>query len=83
VLVLSKESGQVGATAEMTDGQIEAVLRQPANRQEVQKAYAAAASRVSALMQKYGKEAVLGWLSAGIPRDVRTAVGSEPASTNH
>lgn len=83
VLVLSRESAQDAAPSEMTDGQIEAVLRQPTNRQEVQKAYAAAASRVSALMQKYGKEAVLRWLSAGIPRDVRSAVASEPASTNH
>lgn len=83
VLVLSNESAQGSATREMTDGQIEAVLRQPTNRQEVQKAYAAAASRVSALMQQYRQEAVLGWLSGGIPRDVRSAVGSEPAPTNH
>jgi stage II sporulation protein D len=83
VLVLSNESAQGSATPEMTDGQIEAVLRQPTNRQEVQKAYAAAARRVSALMQQYGKEAVLGWLSDGIPRDISSAVASEPASTNH
>lgn len=82
VLVLSNENMQGSATPEMTDGQIEAVLRQPTNRQEVQKAYAAAASRVSALMRQYGKEAVLGWLSAGVPRDVSSAVGSEPVSTN-
>ena len=83
VLALSKESAQGSATAKMADEQIEAVLRKPTNRQEVQKAYAAAASRVWALMQKYGKEAVLGWLRAGIPRDVRSDVGSQPASTNH
>ena len=83
VLALSNESAQVAATPEMTDGQMEAVLRHATNRQEVQKAYARAASRVSGLIERYGKEAVLGWLSAGIPRDVESAVGREPASTNH
>lgn len=83
VLVISNDSAQGPETPELTDDQIEAVLRHPANREEVQKAYAAAASRVSVLMQHYGKESVLGWLSAGIPRDVRSGVASGPTSTNH
>ena len=52
------------------DEQIEAVLRHPGNRDEVQKAYAAAESRVAGLVQERGKGTVLGWLGGGIPGEV-------------
>jgi hypothetical protein len=55
----------------MTDEEIEAVLRQPMNREEVQRAYGAAQSRVAGLIAERGKETVLGWLSGGIPGDIR------------
>jgi stage II sporulation protein D (peptidoglycan lytic transglycosylase) len=71
VLFLSNPSGAGTSAVTMTDEQIEAVLRQPQNREDVQKAYAAAQSRVAALVQERGKETVLGWLSGGIPSDVR------------
>jgi len=83
VLFLSNSNGAGTAAAAMTDEEIEAVLRQPRNREEMQKAYAAAQSRVAALMQERGKEAVLGWLSGGIPGDVRgNSGGSGAASYN-
>lgn len=83
VLVLSNQSAPSSVTTEMRDDQIEAVLRRPVNHEEVQKAYAAALHRVSALMQQYGKESVLGWLSGGIPRDVRFGANDNSATVNH
>lgn len=83
VLFLSNENTHGSVSAEMTDDQIEAVLRQSADREGVQKAYATALYRVSALMQEYGKEAVLGWLGSGIPRDVRSGVVGKPESTDY
>ncbi len=81
VLFLSSSNGAGIAAAPMTDEEIEAVLRQPRNRDDAQKAYAAAQSRVTALVQEHGKETVLGWLSAGIPSNVRgSSVGSGGAA---
>jgi stage II sporulation protein D len=82
VLFLSNPDAAITAAAGMTDDQIEAVLRQPRNRDEVRRAYAAAQGRVAALVQDHGKETVLGWLSAGIPRDIRGSSGAA-ASTYH
>jgi stage II sporulation protein D len=83
VLFLSNPNATGTAAVSLTDEQIEAVLRQPRNRDEVQKAYAAAQSRVAALVQEHGKETVLGWLSGGIPSDVRrTSGGSAVAPQN-
>jgi len=66
----------------MTDAQMENVLRQSQKREEVEKAYRSAQSRVAALIQQNGKEAVLGWLSGGIPREVGGLNGTGPASHN-
>jgi stage II sporulation protein D len=75
VLFLSNPDAAMTAAAGMTDEQIEAVLQQPRNRDEVQRAYAAAQSRVALLIKEHGKETVLGWLSAGIPSDIRVSSG--------
>jgi stage II sporulation protein D len=75
VLFLSNPTAAGTTVGAMTDEAIEAVLRQPRNRDEVQRAYAAAQSRVAALVQERGKENVLGWLSGGIPGDVRGSSG--------
>lgn len=83
VLVLSNQSAQGSVTTEMTDDQIEAVLHRPTSREEVQKAYAAALHRVSVLMDQYGKESVLRWLSGGIPRDIRLGTNDSSATINH
>ena len=80
VLFLSSPNATGTAAVSLTDEQIEAVLRQPRNRDDVQKAYVAAQSRVAALVQEHGKETVLSWLSGGIPGDVRrTSSGSAVA----
>lgn len=71
VLHLSNPNAAADGAVAMTHEQIEEVLRQPRNRDEAQKAYAAAQSCVAALVQRYGRETVLGWLGSGIPGDVR------------
>jgi stage II sporulation protein D len=83
VLFLSNPSATAIAAVAMTDEEIEAVLRQPRNRDEVQKAYVAAQGRVAALVQERGKEAVLGWLGSGIPGDVRGTSGGSGAATHN
>jgi stage II sporulation protein D len=83
VLFLSNAQGGAAGDTAMSDEQMEAVLRQPLNREEVQRAYAAARGRVAAMVQERGKETVLGWLSGGIPADVRgSSTGSGATSHN-
>jgi stage II sporulation protein D (peptidoglycan lytic transglycosylase) len=82
VLFLSNSNGAGTVAGAMTDEEIETVLRQPRNREEVQKAYAAAQSRVTRLIEERGKETVLGWLSGGIPGNVRGNSGGS-AATSH
>ncbi len=83
VLFLSNPNAGETAVVAMTDEEIEAVLRQPRNRDEVQKAYVAAQGRVAALVQERGKETVLGWLGGGIPGDVRGTSGGGGTATHH
>jgi stage II sporulation protein D len=83
VLFLSNAHGGAAGDAAMTDAQIEAVLRQPRNRDEMQKAYAAAQKRVAALVQERGKETVLGWLSDGIPGDALGSSGGGGATPHN
>ena len=70
VLYLSSPNAAPPKVSAMTDEQIEADLLHPASRDGQEKAYAAAQNRVALLVQLSGKEAVLGWLSGGIPADV-------------
>lgn len=81
VLYLSSPNAS-SQTISLSDEQIEAVLRAPKNREDVQKAYVAAQSRVAALIQTNGKQTVLSWLSSGIPGEVLGA-SSGNAVTPH
>jgi stage II sporulation protein D len=83
VLFLSNANAAGTERVAMTDEQIEAVLRQPPNRDEAQKAYVAAQGRVAALVQERGKETVLGWLDCGIPPDVRGTSGGSGTATHN
>jgi len=83
VLFLSNPNATGTTAVALTDEQIEAVLRQPRNRDEVQKAYSAAQSRVAALIEERGKETVLGWLSGGIPSDVRGSSGGSAVAPHN
>jgi len=57
----------------MPEGQIEAVLQQPGGRDEIQRAYAAARTRVTQMVQENGRTAVLEWLSAGLGSSARSS----------
>lgn len=57
----------------MTDQQMEEVFVHADNRNDEEKAYAAAQSRVATLVRQRGKLQVLGWLGAGIPAEVTAA----------
>ena len=83
VLFLSNPDATMTAVAGMTDEHMETVLRQPRDRDEVQRAYGAAQGRVAALVQEHGKETVLDWLSAGIPGDVRQISSGSSAAPHH
>lgn len=83
VLYLANPNTQEAPGNPMSDEEIEAVLRQPINRDEVNKAYAAAEARVATLVWLYGKETVLGWLGGGIPADIRRNASSGGATAHH
>ena len=73
VLYLSNPDAPQTNSAATTDQQMEAMLQHPTSRDDEEKAYAAAQNRVAALVQKYGRQTVLAWLSHGIPPDVTAA----------
>lgn len=54
----------------MTADQIEQILKHGDTRENMQKAYASAQKIVAGLIQQRGKQAVLAWLSSGLPEDV-------------
>ncbi len=71
------------ADSSMTVEQMETILEKSQKRDEVEKAYAAARTRVASLVREHGKEKVLGWLSRGIPRSITAAGGDRPAQASH
>ncbi|HMI50041.1 MAG TPA: SpoIID/LytB domain-containing protein [Candidatus Saccharimonadales bacterium] len=81
VLFFSAPSGSA-APPLLTAAQMEAVLRQSLERDELERAYRSSQSRVATLIQQNGKEAVLGWLSSGIPREAGGPDGVGSASHN-
>lgn len=74
VLYLSNPNGADPAPSPLTSQQLEAVLQHPASRDEMEKAYTVARSRVTELIRRNGKQAVFAWLAGGIPRDVTAAL---------
>lgn len=69
-LVLYFADSHAGAAhmpVNMNEGQIEAALRHPENRESLERAYAAARTKVSQLIERNGRETVLQWLSNGLP----------------
>ncbi|HWQ03529.1 MAG TPA: SpoIID/LytB domain-containing protein, partial [Candidatus Nitrosotenuis sp.] len=70
VLVLeAKESARENFPVTLTDAELERMLEAPPSRAEMDRAYRAARARVLLLIQKYGREAVIGWLERGLPRE--------------
>ncbi len=67
VLYLSDPDKRNSQPTALTDKEMEAILRNPVSREKQEKAYAAARTRVTRLIQQNGKSSVLDWLSSGIP----------------
>lgn len=73
VLYFSNSGAEDTGTTPMPVGQIEEILKRGGSREDTRKAYASAQRLVTLLMQRFGKEMALGWLSAGLPADaIRT-----------
>lgn len=51
----------------MTEREMEAALENPASRESLERAYAAARTQVAQLVQQNGRDTVLQWLSSGLP----------------
>jgi stage II sporulation protein D len=66
---------------EIFDQQLEAHLLHPASREEMERAYAVAQRKVGTLVQRFGKQNVLSWLSVGLPGDVSSGEYGLPRGT--
>ena len=62
---------------------VEEILRHGDTRDSTERAYVSAHRIVANLVQRYGKQTVLGWLSGGLPADVFRALGRVPSLTPH
>jgi stage II sporulation protein D (peptidoglycan lytic transglycosylase) len=62
-------------------GEIEEILKHGDTRENTERAYVSAHRIVADLVQRYGKQTALGWLSRGLPADVLRAPGEVPALT--
>ena len=58
----------------------DAELRQTQDAARAGRAYADAAASVARLVRRYGEGTVLGWLAAGLPREVRNASSNAAAT---
>jgi len=55
-----------GEPVTMSDAEMESALQHPEDRQRVERAYAAARTRVEKMVRENGKERVLEWLIRGL-----------------
>jgi hypothetical protein len=67
VLALSGEASSTSVN--LSDRQVEQMLRTPASQDQLRNAYRQAAARVSQLVRRFGKDTVVSWLSTGVPGD--------------
>ena len=65
------------ANTEAGGDKVERDLRQRRVRSDAESAYAAAASRVSELVHRYGETAVLGWVGTGLAPEVKNSSASK------
>lgn len=74
VLYFSNPSAAEAAASPLSIDRIEEILKRGGSQEDTRRAYASAQRIVTALMQRYGKETVLGWLSGGVPAEVARSV---------
>jgi stage II sporulation protein D len=68
-LYLASPENPASPAADMSDQQMEAQFLHPTSREEMQRAYAVARRYVKRLIERFGKQKVLSWLSVGLPTD--------------
>lgn len=68
-LYLASPDHPAPPAADMSDQQMEAQFLHPTSREEMERAYAVAKRYVQRLIQRFGKQKVLSWLSVGLPTD--------------
>jgi stage II sporulation protein D len=66
-LAAPEEEGKNARAAAMSDRRMETIFTNPGSREQMQQAYRAARMRVAQLFLKFGRAALLDWLSSGIP----------------
>jgi stage II sporulation protein D len=74
VLYFSNPRVAETGTAPLSLDQIEEILKRGDSRENTEMAYVSAQRIVTTLMQRFGKEMVLGWLSAGLPAEITRSV---------
>jgi len=77
-LYLSNSAAPETTSSSMTVEEIEQILRQRDTREDMDRAYASAHAVVAALVREHGKQAVLGWLSGGLPGDLFRSATRSP-----
>lgn len=83
VLYFSNPSVVATGIAPLSLDRIEEILKCGGSQENTRQAYATAQRIVTALMQRYGKQTVLGWLNAGLPAEVTGSVLELPAVPPH
>jgi stage II sporulation protein D len=78
VLYFSNPAVAEAGIVPLSVGRIEEILKRGSSRENTAMAYAAAQRIVTSLIQRYGKPAVLGWLSSGLPAEVTRSVNELP-----
>ena len=74
VLYFSNPGAEETGTTPIPVGQIEEILKRGGSMEDTRKAYASAQIIVMGLIQRYGKQSVLGWLSGALPSEVARGV---------
>src|SRR5262249_51337675 len=67
------DSEQSFQPIKMTETEVESTLQNAGSQESLQRAYAAARTRVARLVQQNGRDTVLLWLSSGLPDTARAS----------
>ena len=70
VLVLSREQAAPAGAAISDPATLDRMLLEARTQEEMRRAYRAAQAQVEALIVRYGREAVLGWVERGLPPEL-------------
>lgn len=74
VLYFSGETAGSGPARPMATENIEATLQRPRNREEMERAYAAAYATVAHLIEQNGRSTVIDWLGRGLPASAKSGL---------